>query len=59
MATKEERLGEIQQKVSQINRSIVPFTGGLLIFIYAFFWPESYGHWLGAIVRAFRDTAGF
>lgn len=41
------------------SRSIVPFTGGLIFVIYAFFWPESYGHWLGAIVRAFRDTAGF
>jgi hypothetical protein len=40
-------------------RSIVPFTGGLIVFVYAFFWPEGYGIWLGTIVRAFRATAGF
>ncbi len=39
-------------------RSIVPFTGGLLFVIYAFFWPESYGHWLGTIVHAFRAASG-
>lgn len=40
------------------GRSVVPFTGGLLV-VYAFFWPEGYGHWLGTIVAAFRATAGF
>jgi hypothetical protein len=40
-------------------RSLVPFTSGSIIFIYAFFWPEGYGHWLGSIVHAFRATAGF
>jgi len=39
-------------------RGIVPFTGGLLMLIYAFFWPESYGHWLGQIVHAFRAASG-
>lgn len=24
------------------SRSFIPFTGGLIIFIYAFFWPEGY-----------------
>jgi hypothetical protein len=38
-------------------RTIIPFTGGLMV-IYAFFWPEEYGHWLGTIVRAFRAAAG-
>jgi hypothetical protein len=41
------------------SRSIVPFTGGLIIFVYAWFWPEGYGHWVGQIVHAFRQTAGF
>lgn len=36
----------------------VPFTGGILFVIYAFFWPESYGTWLGTIVHAFRVAAG-
>ena len=38
--------------------SVVPFTGGIIMFLYAFFWPEGYGHWLGTIVRAFRQAAG-
>lgn len=41
------------------SRSIIPFTGGILVFIYAWFWPEGYGHWLGTIVHAFRVAAGF
>ncbi len=41
------------------GRGVIPFTGGLIIFIYAFFWPEGYGHWLGTIVHAFRASAGF
>lgn len=40
------------------GRGIIPFTGGIIIFVYAFFWPEGYGHWLGSIVLAFRATAG-
>lgn len=40
------------------SRSLIPFTGGLIIFIYAFFWPEGYGTWLGTIVKAFRTAAG-
>lgn len=23
------------------------------------FWPEQYGHWMGTIVHAFRQAAGF
>lgn len=53
----ESKTADIKQSVT--SRSIVPFTGGLIIFVYAFFWPEGYGHWLGSIVRAFRQTAGF
>lgn len=41
------------------GRSVVPFTGGIIVFIYAWFWPESYGHWLGTIVSSFRSAAGF
>lgn len=37
--------------------NVVPFTGGLMV-IYAFFWPESCGHWLGTIVHSFRAAAG-
>jgi hypothetical protein len=40
------------------TRSIVPFTGGLLFVVYAFFWPVEYGTWLGTIVKAFRSAAG-
>jgi hypothetical protein len=28
------------------------------MLIYAFFWPEGYGAWLGSIVRAFRAASG-
>lgn len=38
--------------------SVIPFTGGIIVFVYAFFWPESYGNWLGTIVRAFRTASG-
>ena len=41
------------------GRTLIPFTGGLIIFVYAFFWPEGYGTWLGTIVGAFRRAAGF
>lgn len=46
----------VHQTVS--SRSVVPFTGGLIIFTYAWFWPEQYGHWLGTIVHAFRAASG-
>lgn len=47
-------------EVSQtlIARGIVPFTSGLIPFIYAFFWPESFWRWLGTMVQAFRSAAG-
>jgi hypothetical protein len=38
--------------------SLIPFTGGLVFVVYAFFWPAEYGIWLGTIVKAFRATAG-
>lgn len=44
---------------NNVPRSIIPFTGGIIIFVYAWFWPESYGHWLGSIVHSFRAAAGF
>lgn len=44
--------------VTMNTRSLIPFTGGLCFVVYAFFWPESYGHWLGTIVHAFRTAAG-
>ena len=49
---------EVTQTVTSTGRSVVPFTGGLLFVIYAFFWPESYGTWLGTIVKAFRAASG-
>lgn len=58
MANDVGKAAEVSQTVTT-GRALVPFTGGLIIFVYAFFWPESYGHWLGTIVRAFRDAAGF
>lgn len=48
---------EVTQTVTS-GRSVVPFTGGVIMFIYAFFWPDSYGHWLGGIVHAFRVASG-
>jgi hypothetical protein len=39
--------------------NVIPFTGGLLFVVYAFFWPEGYGAWLGTIVKSFRTAAGF
>jgi hypothetical protein len=45
---------------SHVTRvSLVPFTSGLIPFVYAFFWPEGFGHWLGTMVHAFRAAAGF
>lgn len=43
---------------SVAQRSFFPFTTGLVFVVYAFFWPESYGRWLGTIVLAFRVAAG-
>lgn len=56
-------MSERAQKAVEVTnylrgRAIVPFTGGLIVFVYAFFWPEGYGRWLGTIVRSFRDAAG-
>jgi hypothetical protein len=47
---------EVNQYVT--SRSLIPFTGGLLFVVYAFFWPVEYGTWLGTIVKAFRAAAG-
>jgi hypothetical protein len=41
-----------------LGRSVVPFTSGLFA-IYAFFWPESFGHWFGTIIHEIRIAAGF
>lgn len=57
MAIDKEKVAEVTNNIS--SRGIVPFTGGLIIFVYAFFWPEGYGRWLGTIVRSFRNSAGF
>lgn len=38
--------------------NLIPFTGGLIFPIYAFFWPEGFGRWLGIIVHAFRVASG-
>jgi hypothetical protein len=43
---------------SYTRLNVVPFTGGLLMLIYAFFWPEGYGAWLGTIVKSFRNVSG-
>jgi hypothetical protein len=48
---------EITNTVTSTGR-VVPFTGGLLFVIYAFFWPVEYGTWLGTIVKAFRAASG-
>lgn len=57
MSEKADKAVEVKNYLN--GRGIVPFTGGIIIFLYAFFWPDGYGHWLGRIVRAFRETAGF
>jgi hypothetical protein len=47
-------------KTGDVTHNItIPFTGGLIVFVYAFFWPEGFGHWLGTIVHSFRAAAGF
>lgn len=50
---------KVGQSVSNsiTHRALIPFTGGLFV-VYAFFWPEGYGRWIGTIVRAFRQAAG-
>lgn len=57
MASDANKIAEVSQTVVGM-RSIVPFTGGIIVFVYAFFWPEGYGIWLGTIVRAFRQASG-
>ncbi len=57
MEIKKEKVAEVTNYVR--GRSVVPFAGGVFFGIWAFFGPASYGHWLGTIVRAFRDEAGF
>lgn len=57
-------MSDTSEKVVKIEnsiwgRSLIPFSSGLFFVIYAFFWPESYGRWLGTIVGAFRQAAGF
>lgn len=55
---KTENAAQVTQSVTS-GRSLIPFTGGIIFVVYAFFWPEQYGTWLGTIVRAFRHAAGF
>ncbi len=57
MSIHTDKAAEVSQTILS-RPSFVPFTGGLIFFLYAFFWPEQYGHWLGTIVRSFRSTAG-
>ena len=57
MAVDEKKAASVANYIR--GRAVVPFTGGIVIFLWAFFGPESYGRWLGTIVRAFRDSAGF
>lgn len=40
-------------------RNWIPFTSGVIIGVYAWFWPTGYGHWLGIIVKSFRDVNGW
>jgi hypothetical protein len=56
MSDNVEKAAEVTHNIH--GRSIIPFTGGLIIFVYAWFWPEGYGRWVGTIVRAFRDASG-
>lgn len=57
MTTKTEAAtGAVTNSITQ--RSFIPFTGGIIIFVYAFFWPVEYGAWLGSIVHAFRVASG-
>ena len=57
MKISEDRVQKIEQ--AWIGRwTLVPFTTGIFFSLYAFFWPESYGRWLGTIVHAFRQAAG-
>jgi hypothetical protein len=54
--TKSDTVNTIHNSV--MSRGVIPFTGGLLFVVYAFFWPEAYGRWLGTIVHAFRAASG-
>jgi hypothetical protein len=49
-------MSKANYNTSRVN--IIPFTGGIIPFVYAFFYPESFGHWLGTIVHAFRAASG-
>lgn len=62
MTDKSERTAERTKVIIDQTfgyRSLIPFTSGLILFVYAFFWPGGYGRWLGTIVQAFRSAAGF
>lgn len=61
MPTKDDVAKAAATKITNsfYGRNLIPFTGGVIFVAYAFFWPEGYGHWLGTIVHAFRDAAGF
>lgn len=54
MSDESKKIAEVTQSVT--GRSIVPFTGGIFA-IYAFFWPESFGHWFGSIIHEIRIIA--
>ena len=41
----------------QVYQSV--FYKSIVFPIYAFFYPQSFGNWLGTIVHAFRAVAGF
>ncbi len=43
---------------NHVTFRLIPFTG-VIFAVWALFSPESYGRWLGQIVRAFRLAAGF
>lgn len=55
MSTDPQKIANITQTIA--GRTIVPFTGGLFA-IYAFFWPEGFGHWFGTIIHEIRIAAG-
>lgn len=59
MAEKTEDQSKKTHASNYTRVNLIPFTGGIIIFVYAFFWPDGYGRWLGTIVKAFRETAGF
>lgn len=53
-------LNTVTQSVTNVasSRGFIPFTSGIIMFAYAFFWPVQYGAWLGSIVHAFRAASG-